>query len=99
MPLSAPTTVTTASATSHWVVAARSPTTMPVSIARPTIHGPRVCGTIQTSATARPAQKRPPCWRTIHQRKARGERVSGSSAPGSVKALTSGGKSRITVEP
>ena len=84
MPLAAPKTVTAARASTQRVVAAESPATMPVSIARPTIQGPIVCGTIQMRATSRPAQNSPPFCRTIHQRKARGERVSGASAPRSV---------------
>ena len=84
MPLAAPKTVTAARASTHRVVDAESPATMPVSIARPTIQGPIVCGTIQMRATSRPAQNSPPFCRTVHQRKARGERVSGASAPRSV---------------
>ena len=84
MPLHAPKTVTAASTRTHCIVAAGSPATMPVSMARPTIQGPTVCGTIQMRAASRPAQNSLPFCRTIHQRKARGERVSGVSAPRSV---------------
>ena len=52
MPLSAPTIVTTASRTTHRVVAAGSPVEMPASMARPMAHGPTACGMVQTSATA-----------------------------------------------
>jgi hypothetical protein len=80
IPQPAPTTVTAARTSTHLSVAPLSPVTMPVSMARPTIQGPRVCGTIHMRAAARPHQKTLPCCRTIQSRKARGERVSGSSA-------------------
>jgi hypothetical protein len=84
MPLKAPRTVMTVRSATQRIVVSVLPATMPVSMARPTIHGPRVCGTIQMSATKRPATKSTPFCRTIHQRKALGVRVSGCSAARSV---------------
>ena len=60
-PLMAPMAVTAPRMRTHRSVALASPAMMPVSMARPTIHGPSVCGTIHTMATSRPVQKSAPC--------------------------------------